>query len=150
MVVRRASATVPAVNCEAFKLINAEPFPLNAPLNAPEKLFPPLVKLTGFEYVPDTWLDGTVPVNCAADNVPAKLLAVVENIAYGTGKTGWRGESEVKFVTPTARTPRSSQALFPAKTPAPKSRVTLKSPLLTATAELVSSTLMRDPLVTAS
>ena len=70
-------------------------------------------------------------------------------IAYGTGSTGWRGDSSVKLVAPAARTAKSSQPLVPVKMPGPKSSVTVNSPLLTATAELVTDALTGLPLVRA-
>ena len=51
----------------------------------------------------------------------------------------WRGDSVVKLVAPLVRTAMSSQRALPLNTPAPKSSMTVNSPLVTGVAALVSA-----------
>src|ERR1035437_1854374 len=83
--------------------------------------------------MPDNRAKGTVPLNCAAGNVPSRLLAVLARMAYGVGVSSWRGFSVVKLLTPFVSTPIANQLVWPVNTPGPKSTSTVNSPLVTMT-----------------
>ena len=88
-----------------------------------------------------------MPVNCAADTVPLRLLALPAQRAYGTGISGWRGDSVLKWFAPVVFTAISSQLPLPIKAPGPKSMVVVKRPLLTVVAEFVSGPAMTPPAI---
>jgi hypothetical protein len=70
--------------------------------------------------------------------------------AYGEAVSDWRGERMLKSLAPLVRAAISSQRASPLNTPVPKSSVTVKRPLLTAMAELVSMGPCCVPRVSAS
>jgi len=115
-----AAGTVPLASCAALSAVRFAPLPV--------KLFAALFKVTAFAYVPPRLAPGKDPL---------KLPAV---IAYGVAVMCWSGVSGVKPTAPLVLTERNNHRSAPVlNTPPPKSSPTVNSPLLMATALVVSA-----------